>query len=292
MSLTGSWVRTVVDAAGPAVVGLRGRRAGASGVVFDDGRVLTTAHGLGEGEVEVVLADGRATTGRLVAADRDADLAVVAVDTGGAAAPAWADAAPVPGDAVVALANPGGRGPRVSVGIASAVDQTVRGPHGSGLRGLEHTAPLPPGASGGPLLDAEGRMVGLNVQRRAGGLILALAADADLRRRAEALARGEAPRTVRLGVRLLPPRAARRLREAVGLPERAGLLVRDVEPASPAARSGLGRGDLLVGAAGRPVERLSDLRSALETAPDAGPLELTVVRGNEERRVAVALDPR
>ena len=83
-----------------------------------------------------------------------------------------------------------------------------------------------------------------------GGLLLALPADAALAARVEALGRGEAPARPRLGVALAPPRAARRLRAAVGLPERDGLLVRGVEADSPAERAGLERGDLIVAAGG------------------------------------------
>jgi serine protease Do len=123
--------------------------------------------------------------------------------------------------------------------------------------------------------------------RLEGGLILALPADEALRRRVDGLARGEAPQRPRLGVALAPPRAARRMRAAVGLPERDGLLVRGVEDGTPAAAAGLQRGDLLVAAAGRPLTGFDDVFDALEEAQ--GTLSLTVVRGTEEREVAVAL---
>jgi serine protease Do len=117
-----------------------------------------------------------------------------------------------------------------------------------------------------------------------GGLLLALPADAALQARVEALARGDAPTRPRLGVALAPPRASRRLRAAVGLPEREGLLVRGVEPDSPAANAGLERGDLLVAAGGRALHGFDDLFDALEAAD--GELTLTVVRGTDEREVA------
>jgi len=115
-----------------------------------------------------------------------------------------------------------------------------------------------------------------------GGLLLALPADAALAARVEALGRGEAPQRPRLGVALAPPRAAKRLRAAVGLPERDGLLVRGVEPGSPAERAGLERGDLIVAAAGKPLSGFDALFDALDGAE---PLTLTVVRGTEERAV-------
>jgi serine protease Do len=184
---------------------------------------------------------------------------------------------------VLALADPGGRGLRTTFGLVTATGRSFRGPRGRRIGGsLEHSAPLPRGSSGGPLVDLEGRLLGINSVRMDGGLILALPADAALHARVEALARGEAPVRPRLGVALAPPRAARKLRAAVGLPERDGLLVRGVEPGSPAAAAGLEPGDLLVAAGGRPLGGFDDLFDALEAASS---LVLTVVRGTEEREV-------
>ena len=101
------------------------------------------------------------------------------------------------------------------------------------------------------------------------------------------MARGEAPKRVRLGVAIAPPRVARRLRRAVGLPERDGVLVRAVEEGSAAARAGLERGDLIVAAGGRAIERVDVLYEALDAARTEGSLELTTIRGTEERTVAV-----
>src|SRR4051794_8498967 len=182
-------------AAGPSVVGLgRGWRAG-SGVVLADGLVLTTAHGRRSEGATVTFADGRQASATLAAADLDGDLAVLAAETGDAPPIAWGDPAAVGlGAPVVALANPAGRGLRATLGLVSGTGQSFRGPRGRRITGtLEHTAPLPRGSSGGPLVDREGRLLGLNALRLEGGFILALAADAGLRARAEALGRGEAP---------------------------------------------------------------------------------------------------
>jgi serine protease Do len=152
---------------------------------------------------------------------------------------------------------------------------------------IEHTAPLPRGAGGGPLLDADGRMLGLNARRHDGGLILALPA-AELAPRVEALLAGDTTAPRRLGVAVLSPRAARRLRGAVGLPERDGLLVRAVEPDGAAGRAGVSRGDLLVALDGRALGGVDDLYAALDAA--AGPLDLRVLRGAEELDLRVEVD--
>ncbi len=273
---------------GPAVVGLGRGWGRGSGVVVAPGQVLTVAHVLRGEDVAVAFADGRVGEGRVAGVDADLDVAVVAVDTGDTEPVEWADAPPSPGAPVFALANPGGRGLRTTFGLVSALGSGFRGPRGRRVTGsIEHTAPLPRGSSGGPLVDARGRLLGLNAVRRDGGFILALPADAGLRRRAEELGRGEASERPRLGVALAPPRVARKMRAAVGLPEREGLLVRGVVDGSPAERAGVERGDLLVSAGGTALNGIDDLFDALDGAPES--LVLGVVRGTEERELTVAL---
>jgi serine protease Do len=282
-------VRSVVERVGPAVVGLGRGWGRGSGVVLAPGRVVTNAHNLRGEEVEVSFGDGRVETAEVAGVDPDGDVAVLAVDTGDVEPVAVAGGEPPgPGAVVFALANPGGRGLRATLGLVSGAQRSLRGPRGRRIRGaIEHTAPLPRGSSGGPLVDAEGRLLGLNTLRVDGGLILAIPADADMLARIEALARGEAPARPRLGVAIAPARVARRLRRAVGLPERDGLLVHGVERGSPAAAAGIEKGDLLVASGERDIARIDDLQSLLEAAP--AELRLTAVRGTEEREVVVAL---
>jgi serine protease Do len=284
-------VQAVAERVGPSVVGLgRGWGVG-SGVVFAPDRVLTNAHAVRHDEITVTFADGRRETGRVLASDPDLDLAVLEVETGDAGPIDWApDGAEVPtGRAVLALANPGGRGLRVTPGFVSSPARSFRGPRGRRVAGaIEHTAPLPRGSSGGPLVDREGHLIGINSVRVDGGLILAVPADTAVRERVDALARGERPETVRLGIAIAPPRVARRLRRAVGLPEQEGLLVRAVEEDSPAARAGLERGDLIVAVAGQEIGRIDALYEVLDGARAEGSLELKIVRGTEERTVTVS----
>jgi serine protease Do len=284
-------VTSVVEENGPAVVGLgRGWGVG-SGVVIESGLVLTNAHNLRHDEVTITFGDGRRAEGRVSGSDPDLDVAVIAVDTGDVEPVGWPESPgeePSIGRPVVALANPGGRGLRATVGFVSSTARSFRGPRGRRIPGaIEHSAPLPRGSSGGPLLDTAGRLLGINSVRVDGGLILAIPADASLRERVQALGRGEAPKRARLGVAVAPPRAARRLRRAVGLPEREGVLVRAVEQDSPAAHAGIERGDLIVAADGHPIDRVDVLYEALDAA-GGGRLGLTVVRGTEERAVEVA----
>jgi serine protease Do len=283
-------LQQAADRPGDAVVGLgRGWGVG-SGFVFAPGRVLTSAHNLRHEEVTISFSDGRSETGRVTGSDPDLDIAVIEVETGDIQPVDWPDRAEAPGigQAVFALGNPGGRGLRVTPGFISSAARSFRGPRGRRITGaVEHTAPLPRGSSGGPLIDVSGALLGVNSVRVDGGLILAVPADAALRERVQGLARGEAPRRLRLGVAIAPPRVARRLRRAVGLPERDGVLVRGVESESAADRAGLERGDLIVQAAGRPLDRVDVLYEALDGAREAGRLELEIVRGTDERAITV-----
>jgi serine protease Do len=287
---TSAAIQDAATRLGPAVVGLgRGWGVG-SGVVVAPGRVLTNAHNLRHDEITVTFGDGRRETGRVAGTDSDLDVAVIDVDTGGVEPLEWTEDAPEPtiGRPVLALGNPGGRGLRVTLGFVSSAARSFRGPRGRRIAGaIEHTAPLPRGSSGSPLVDIEGRLVGINTVRVDGGLILAIPADGTLRERVGALGRGEAPKRVRLGVAIAPPRVARRLRRAVGLPAREGLLVRAVEDGSAAHRAGIERGDLLGAAGERALEHVEALYEALDAARADGQLELTVVRGTDERKVPV-----
>jgi serine protease Do len=250
--------------------------------------VLTNAHNVRGDQVVVTFADGRTAEGSVAGRDIDGDLAVIAVDTGTAPVLPWADSAAASiGTPVFGLANPGGRGLRVTFGFVSGVERSFRGPRGRRITGsVEHTAALLPGSSGGPVLDAGGRLLGINTHRLGEGFYLAIPADETLRDKAGALARGESAAHPQLGVALAPGHVARRLRRAVGLPEAEGLLIRDVSEGSPAARAGLAQGDLIVAAGTGPVRTVDDLFEALEAAR-GGTLELQILRGADERTIQV-----
>ncbi len=281
-----SAVATVAERAGAGIVGI-GRGSRGSGIVIAKGKVLTNAHNLRGDEVTVTFADGRRTRGTVSGVDGDGDLAVVDVDTTGATALEWGDGGSLAlGTAVFGAAASHGGGTRITFGLVSATARSFRGPGGRRISGsIEHTAPLAPGSSGGALVDAAGKLVGVNTNRIGEGFYLALPADAALRERIDALGRGESPEPTRLGVAVAPAHVARRMRRAVGLPERAGVLVRGVEDDSLADAAGIDGGDLIVSAGGKAIADADDLFEALGTLKV--PLELVLVRGTEERTVTV-----
>lgn len=283
----GERLKQVADRVGPAVVGIGQRWGVGSGVSLGEGRILTNAHNVRREEVTVTLAVGETVSGRVAGADVDKDIAVVTVENAPPAAPWVDDLSGVGiGTPLFALSNPGGRGLRVTYGFVSGTERSFRGPRGRRIAGsIEHTAPLLPGSSGGPIVDLEGRLLGLNTNRLGEGFYLAIPADATLRERADALARGKTPARPRLGVGLAPAHVARGLRRAVGLPERDGLLVRAVEEGGPADAAGIGEGDLIVAADGKAIVDFDSLFDALEGA--GGELRVTVVRGVDEHEVVV-----
>jgi serine protease Do len=277
----------VVGAIGPSVVRI-GRGGGRGcGIVIGEGLVATNAHNLRGEETHVTFAGGREAVATVAAVDVDGDLAVLQVDTEGATPVPWATAAAETGQVVFVVTRSAAGGDRVSFGLVSGTERAFRGPRGRRIKGsVEHTAPLPRGSSGSPVVGIDGTVVGLNTNRLGDGFYLALPTDEELRRRLDGLARGESHERPRLGVGLAPAHVARALRRSVGLPPREGVLVRVVEEGSPAEAAGVQQGDLLVAAGGRPVESADDLFDALDAAGSS--LELSLVRGVEELTVSVS----
>jgi S1-C subfamily serine protease len=277
-------VRSVAAKAGPSVVSV-GRHGRGSGVIVATGKVLTCAHNLRDRTAQVRFLDGRTAQGSISGSDIDGDLVVLDVDTGELPPLEWAEQAAQVGDIVVSL-GAGGHQPRAAWGQVTAAERGFRGPRGRLIAGaVEHTAPSASGSSGGPVLDASGRVLGINTHRVDYGFYLARAADESLRSSVAAMTEGRRLSRVELGVALAPAHLAARLRRSVGLPERDGLLVRAVVDGSPAAAAGIRKGDLLVRAGGRELGSPDDLFAALGEVQPGGSLELSVVRGVEELTV-------
>ena len=282
-----SAISSVAEKAGASAVRVGGGWRNGSGVVIASGAVLTNAHNVRSDEVTVTFADGGQQTGKLAGVDVDGDLAVINVDTGTAPALEWSGTSAQLGSSVFAVTLNGGGSVRITHGYVSSVARAFRGPRGRRISGsIEHTAPLAPGSSGSALLDADGKLLALNTNRLGGGFYLALPADESLRSRVGALQRGESVERPRLGIGIAPSWVARRMRRAVGLPDRDGVLVREVESGSPAEHAGIAEGDLLIEAAGREIREPDDVYDALGTV-SGNSMTLKIVRGTEERTVEV-----
>jgi len=284
-------VTKVSELTAPAVVGIGGHWRRGSGVIVAANRVLTNSHNVHGDGATVVFADGHQERGTLLGEDMDGDLAVLEVNTGGVAPLVWVGEAALPaaGAIVFAVAAASHGGARTTVGFVSGVARSFRGPGGRLISGsIEHTAPLAPGSSGSPIVDVEGRLLGLNTQRLEEGFYLAMPADAALKTRIDALSRGESPARPRLGIAVAPAHVARHLRRAVGLPDLDGILVRGVEEGSPAEKADIREGDLIVSAAGAAVTDPDVLHAALAKAA-GGKIEIGLVRGVSDVMVTVDL---
>ena len=280
----------VAASAGEATVRIgRGGGRGAGVVVATD-TVVTSAHNLRGPQVTVTFSAGRVTRGEVKAADIEGDLAVIAVPTEDISPLGYGtpDVDAALGSPVWALSRTPAGARRVTFGTVSAADQSFRGPRGRLVSGgIEHTAPLARGSSGGPIVDAGGRLLGINTHRLGDGFYLAVPADERFRQRVDSLAAGEAPAHRYLGIAITPPHAARRLRALVGLPERDGVLVRAVEPESPAEKAGIKAGDFIVATSTGEINVPDDLFAALDSEEATQPLTLKLVRGTEELTVEV-----
>ncbi|MET0147285.1 MAG: trypsin-like peptidase domain-containing protein [Ilumatobacteraceae bacterium] len=283
----GGLVRSAMQAAGPSVVAI-GRHGRGTGFVVAPNRVVTNAHNLRDQTTEVRFVDGRSVQGSVVGSDVDGDLVVLDVDTGDAPPLAWDDGRNVaPGDVVVAV-TAGHHRRRAAWGQITAIEAGFRGPRGRPIVGaIEHATPCGPGSSGAPVLDATGHVVGINTHRLEHGFYLARAVDQGLRDAVGEMAAGRRFERLRLGVALAPAEVASRLRRAVGLDERAGLLVRGVVDGSPAAAADIREGDLLVRAGDRDLAGPDDLFEVLATLRPGAELVVSLVRGSDGLDVTV-----
>ena len=287
-------IRSVAAIASPAVVSI-GRNGRGTGFVIAPNRVLTSAHNLRDQTVSVTFDDARVEQGSVHGVDADGDLVVIDVATGDIAPLAFATTVAALGAAVVSIGR-GGHRNRATLGFISGVDRSFHGPRGRVVRGsVEHTAPLARGSSGGPVLDPAGAVIGINTHRIGDGFYLARVADDVLQARIAELIDGKSPQRRSLGIAVAPAEVASQLRQAVGLAERAGVLVRGIDETGPAGRSGVLVGDLIVRVGDVTVATVDDLQRALDdlsaangTATGTDTVEVGIVRGADDVTVTVS----
>jgi S1-C subfamily serine protease len=282
-----------VETVGPAVVKIEAEHGGGSGVLFTpDGLALTNDHVVGQAShLLALLPDGRRLRADLVGRDADTDLAVLRVAADDAVP--WAvlgnSQAIRVGQIAIAIGNPFGLQHSVTAGVISAVGRSLRARSGRLIDDIIQTdAALNPGNSGGPLVTSTGEVIGINTATvmPAQGLCFAIASN---------IARFVAARLIRdgrirrsyIGVagQTVPiPRAlARSLRLAVS----SGVLVASVESNSPAVKSGLREGDIILGLGDLPVSAVEDLHRQLTEDRVGVETALTVLRGGQRRQLAI-----
>jgi serine protease Do len=274
----------VARQATPAVVAVAVRGGSGSGVIIRaDGVILTNAHVVRDfGDVDVGLADGRRVSGRVLGRDPAVDVAVVRVQATELPAAPLADSDRLEvGQMAIAIGNPIGLERTVTTGVVSAVNRSPRGFELGGL--IQTDAAINPGNSGGPLLDSQGRVMGINTVIIQGTTGLGFAIPINLARdiAEQVLTTGRVRRAV-LGI--VPDDLIPELAQLYDLPVREGIIVRQVEPGSPGARAGLQVADIITHIDGQRVTTSGDLRRILRGRRPGDSVRLTVVRAPDRGR--------
>ena len=303
--LLDAYSQTVVGAVArvsPAVVHIQvqqknGRPAGSgSGFVFTpDGFMLTNSHVVdGAAEIAVTTVEGDHFPAELVGDDPDTDLAVIRGRTSAPSVPLGSSRRLAVGQLVIAIGNPLGFQHTVTAGVVSALGRTMRSRSGRLIDGVVQTdAALNPGNSGGPLVDSEGRVVGVNTATIMGaqGICFAIGADTAEFVASHLIRDGRLRRSY-VGLMGQGVPLHRRIVRYYDLPTESGLLVESVIPGGPAERAGLRPRDIIVRFQGQPVSGVDDLHRLLTAERSGVAAEVEIVRGTELRKLSVVPQPQ
>jgi S1-C subfamily serine protease len=312
-----AFIQSTITQTTPGVFGLPdqqpGEATGSGFVLNTQGYIATNAHVVaGASDVQVSFGKSSPVHAKVVGKDLSTDLAVIKVD------PAKVKLTPLPlgdssklqvGDPVVAIGNPFGFDDTVTTGIVSALGREIQAPNNFSIdHTIQTDAAINPGNSGGPLLDQQGRVVGINSQIATGGagkgsVGIGFAIPVNLAKQVfpTLIKSGRVPHAyVGVTTAALSPTIVRDL----NLPSSSGALVQAVEPGSPAAKAGLraGRtptagalvagGDLIVGVDGKPVRTPSDIAAAIATHKPGENVTIDFYRGHAKRSATVTLADR
>ncbi|QDT71508.1 S1C family serine protease [Lacipirellula limnantheis] len=288
----------VVEGLGPTVLcieGPRGDSRGGSGsgvLLTPDGYALTNSHvANGRTKLTAVTEEGDRLDAELVGDDPLTDLALVRLAARDLPFAELGDSDSLRvGQLVIAMGNPLGFRSTVSTGVVSATGRAMRGVGGRLIENvIQHTAPLNPGNSGGPLVDSRGRVVGVNtaIIAMAQGLGFSVPSNTAHWVVGELLAHGEVRRRW-LGITGTTVGLPRTLVRELDLLADEAIEVVNVDPSGPAGRAGLAVGDVIVAAAGRVTTTVDDLTRIVSIAPAGAPLELAVIRDDRLRELTIA----
>lgn len=291
-TLSQALVKTV-ETMGAGVVRVEARgRLPASGIVWSpDGVIVTANHAVERDDnIRIGLPDGETASAKLAGRDPGTDLAVLRITAKNLTAPVWAEPETMQvGTLALALGRPGQK-VLATLGILSALDEAWRTPAGGQIDHYVQTdAVMYPGFSGGPLVDTEQRILGLNTSALVRGFSLSLPAPT-VRRTVEALLTHGRVRRGYLGIGAQPVRLSETISRQVS--QESGLLLMMVEPRSPAEKGGLLLGDILISLDSQPLREMDDLLGLLSNGRVGAAVPMRIVRGGELRDVRVAIGER
>ena len=283
----------IVESAGRSVVRVEGRRRlAASGVVWSAEGVILTAHHVvhADDEIGIGLPDGNSAGARLVGRDPSTDLAVLRTDAPGlVAAERTAGQELNVGHLALALGRPG-RTVQATLGIISALGGEWRTPAGGLVdRYLQTDVVMYPGFSGGPLVDVDGRLVGMNTSALLRGVSLAVPVPT-LERVVESLLTHGRVRRGYLGVGAQPVRLPQAIAQQLG--QETGLLLASVNAGGPADTAGLLLGDTLVALDGQPLRHMDDLVAALGGERIGQEARIRLLRGGQIQEISAVVGAR
>jgi S1-C subfamily serine protease len=295
-------VIAVVDAVGPAVVGittgaqLRGREpeqvgAGSGVIIAPDGYVLTNDHVVhGAEELTVTMTNGTTLEAVIVGTDPATDLAVIRAGGSGLPYATLGNSSALRvGQLVIAIGNPLGFQSTVSTGVVSAIGRALRSREGRLIESvIQHTAPLNPGNSGGPLLDSRGHIVAINtaIIMMAQGIGFSIPSDTAKWVVSQILTHGRVPRGY-LGIAAQQRPLNRRLVRFYNLQAESAVEVFSVEPDGPAWQGNVRIGDIIVAINGQPVTSVDHIHRVLSEWPIGRSVKLTLIRDREKIEVEV-----
>lgn len=258
-----------------------------SGVIIDGkrGYILTNSHVIVKsGRVTAALEDGREFDAEIVGADRESDLAVLRIKTDQplpAVEMGQSDDLMI-GETVIAIGNPFGFSHTVTTGVISAVNRSFKTNDQIYRDFIQTDASINPGNSGGPLLNINGELIGINtaIYRNAEGIGFAIPIERAQKIVSDLIAYGEVVHAwLGLSIQDLDSQMA----EYMDLPRDAGLMIRDVEPDSPAGKAGIRQGDVLVAVNGKPMKQKSDYQAAMRGTNKGQSIGVRILRDGREK---------
>jgi serine protease Do len=275
----------------PRVERFKQTSLGSGVVIRPDGYILTNQHVVLHGsQIKVTLADDRDFKAQLIGADSDSDLAVLKVKTN----------KPLPyitmgnsddlmiGETVIAIGNPFGLSHTVTTGVVSALGRSLKSGEQTYYDFIQTDASINPGNSGGPLLNLSGDLIGINtaIYQKAQGIGFAIPINRARRIVTDLISYGEVHVPwVGVIVQDLTPELAIRL--GVQTRRKGAVVVRGIEPGSPAAGAGITPGELITAIDGRDVHSAEEYDQRIRDHAESGPIELTVTGQNGARQVTL-----
>jgi serine protease Do len=284
-----------VEAAGASTVTVNARRRmPATGIVWSDEGLIVTANHVVErdDEITIGLPDGRTVDAKLTGRDPGSDLALLKIEASELTAAPRTDREIKPGHLVLAIGRPGPSGPMASFGVVSYVGGAWRTRRGGSVEGfIRADVAMLPGFSGGPLVSADGSVLGLNSSHlgRGGGMTIPAGAIDSV---VTALRTHGKVRRGFLGIGAQAVTIPAALAQGAGIDQQLGLVIVGVEPGGPGEQDGLYLGDVIVSINGTPISTVESLQDSLSGEIVGQKAEIAVLRGGALHRLQVTVGER